>query len=206
MNVQIGTIVKWNDNKGFGFIRPKSGGKDVFGHVSEYSKAHKKPSEGLKVNYFLSTDPRGRKCAVDIRPVSGHKNNGREVKQKGLTLLLNSILLFSLGILYSFKLIPFHIIGLYLAVSAITFFFYAKDKNAAQRGTWRTPESTLHLLALLGGWPGAAFAQAYLRHKSKKLSFRIVYWGTIIANCFGLYWVTTTEGQFWLSRVLQNIS
>lgn len=206
MNVQTGTIVKWNENKGFGFIKPKSGGKDIFAHISEYSKAHKMPNEGLKVNYFLSTDPRGRKCAVEIRPLSGHKNNGRELRQKGTAFFLSSLLVCALGTLYILKHIPPHIIGIYLVISIITFFFYANDKNAAQQGKWRTAESTLHLLALLGGWPGAAIAQAYLRHKSKKLSFRIVYWLTIIGNCIGLYWLTTPDGQTWVNRILQNIN
>ncbi|WP_447776674.1 DUF1294 domain-containing protein [Variovorax boronicumulans] len=39
----------------------------------------------------------------------------------------------------------------YLAMSAITFVAYGREKSAARRGAWRTRESTLHLQALLGG-------------------------------------------------------
>ncbi|MDQ2151108.1 DUF1294 domain-containing protein [Alcaligenaceae bacterium C4P045] len=39
----------------------------------------------------------------------------------------------------------------YLAMSAITFVAYGRDKSASRRGAWRTRESTLHLPALLGG-------------------------------------------------------
>jgi len=39
-------------------------------------------------------------------------------------------------------------------------------------GRWRTPETTLHLLELLGGWPAAWLTQHMLRHKSRKPGFR----------------------------------
>ena len=45
----------------------------------------------------------------------------------------------------------------------------------AQLGAWRTQESTLHMLALTGGWPGAALAQQIFRHKSSKKTFRRVF-------------------------------
>ena len=44
-------------------------------------------------------------------------------------------------------------------LNLLTYFAYWNDKNAAQANRWRTPESTLHLLALLGGWPAAWWAQ-----------------------------------------------
>ena len=62
-----------------------------------------------------------------------------------------------------------------LALSALTFVAYALDKHAAQTGRWRTPESTLHLLELAGGWPGAWIAQQVLRHKSSKRAYRVVF-------------------------------
>ncbi len=70
----------------------------------------------------------------------------------------------------------------YLLLSTLTFAIYAKDKKAAEQGKWRTPEKTLHLLSLLGGWPGAFLAQDKFRHKSKKRMFIAVLWLTVIAN------------------------
>lgn len=201
--MKTGTIKTWSESKGFGFIYPKSGGKDVFAHISGYSKAHKRPYKGLQVHYSLSTDPKGRQCAVEIRPAKGHKNNGHELRQKSFAILLAAIMASALGLLYSFKFITFPVIAMYTGLSLITFIIYAKDKSAAQQGEWRTPESTLHTLALLGGWPGAALAQGYLRHKSKKFTFRVIYRGTVIVNCIGLYWITTPNGQAWISKILQ---
>ncbi|MGB2047801.1 MAG: DUF1294 domain-containing protein, partial [Psychrobacter celer] len=78
---------------------------------------------------------------------------------------------------------------------------YAKDKAAAQNGDWRTPESTLHILSALGGWVGALVAQTYLRHKSQKPEFRIVYYLTVIINLAGLLFVIMGGGLALLSEL-----
>ena len=64
----------------------------------------------------------------------------------------------------------------YVVMSVFTFVAFAWDNRSAARGRWRTPEATLHLLELLGGFPGALVAQRILRHKSYKLSYRLVLW------------------------------
>ena len=83
----------------------------------------------------------------------------------------------------------------YIAVSFITFLVYAFDKSKAKKGEWRTQESTLHLLGLIGGWPGAALAQEVLRHKSKKTKFRIIFWLTVLINIAVLGWFTSTQSE-----------
>lgn len=83
----------------------------------------------------------------------------------------------------------------YGALSLVCFVLYAIDKSAAVNGRWRTPESTLHLLALAGGWPGAILAQQWLRHKSSKLAFRIVFWCTVALNMGAFMWLAR-----WLHR------
>lgn len=74
----------------------------------------------------------------------------------------------------------------YLILSVVTFIIYAFDKSAAEQHRWRIQEKTLHLLSLLGGWPGAWIAQRMLRHKTQKLPFQIVYWATVGFNLAGL--------------------
>ncbi len=64
----------------------------------------------------------------------------------------------------------------YAVLSLVTFVAYTLDKRAARRGRPRTPEVTLHLLELLGGWPGAFVAQRLIRHKNAKISYQIVFW------------------------------
>ncbi len=77
-----------------------------------------------------------------------------------------------------------------------TIFAYAFDKNAAERGWWRTKEDTLHLLALAGGWPAAWLAQQLMRHKTNKQSFQSAYWWTVWLNCAGLaVWIVWLHGK-----------
>lgn len=205
MNIENGVISNWNEEKGFGFITPNPGGKSLFFHIKDYSYRHKRPIKNLEVQYYTSTDLKGRMCAIDVAPIKGHNNNGRELQQKFFSIVLFSAFSFVLYYLFESKLIPIELIGLYAIMSVAAFLMYAKDKNAAEWGKWRTTESTLHTLSLLGGWPGAKIAQSFLRHKSKKLSFRITYWVTVTANCGVLYWLVTPKGSMCLKSILKNI-
>lgn len=74
------------------------------------------------------------------------------------------------------------LVAVYVGVSVMAFLAYALDKSAAKRGSWRTSESMLHLLGLLGGRPGALLAQQWMRHKSSKPSFVAAFWFTVFAN------------------------
>jgi uncharacterized membrane protein YsdA (DUF1294 family) len=80
------------------------------------------------------------------------------------------------------------VLAIYLAASLLAYLVYAYDKSAARRQQWRIPERNLHLIALLGGWPGALLAQQRLRHKSKKGEFLLVFWATVALNCGLLWW------------------
>lgn len=82
--------------------------------------------------------------------------------------------------------LPPAIAWLYAGASVLMLVLYAWDKAAAQRGTWRTRERTLHLVALFGGWPGALLAQDRYRHKTRKASFQWLFWFTVLANCAAL--------------------
>jgi uncharacterized membrane protein YsdA (DUF1294 family) len=80
-----------------------------------------------------------------------------------------------------------------ISLCALTFLVYSFDKNAAQRGQWRTQENTLHLLSALGGWPGAWLAQQMLRHKTRKTTFQVAYWFSVVAH-----WAALLGWLFWL--------
>ncbi|MCJ2020759.1 MULTISPECIES: cold-shock protein [unclassified Methylobacterium] len=58
----IGTVKWFNDTKGFGFIQPDDGGKDVFVHISAVERAGMNNLvEGQKVSYEMETDRRSGK-------------------------------------------------------------------------------------------------------------------------------------------------
>jgi uncharacterized membrane protein YsdA (DUF1294 family) len=73
-----------------------------------------------------------------------------------------------------------------LVMSIVAFIAYAKDKRAAHSPEGeeedRIPESTLHGLALLGGWPGALLAQQMLHHKRDQRVFRLMFWLSVVGN------------------------
>jgi len=89
--------------------------------------------------------------------------------------------------------LPFVVLVAYIAASCVAYLVYVADKAASLQGQWRTPESTLHFLSLVGGWPGAMVAQRTLRHKTQKQSFQVTYWAAVALNCvvFGCLWVAT---------------
>jgi uncharacterized membrane protein YsdA (DUF1294 family) len=90
----------------------------------------------------------------------------------------------SLWVCYrSANLIPLLV---YVLMGVGTFLLYRVDKNRAIQGQWRIPESSLQLCALFGGWSGALFAQQYLRHKNRKVSFQLVFW--LIVSVHLLVW------------------
>lgn len=67
-----------------------------------------------------------------------------------------------------------------LAMSVACFAAYGIDKRRANLKKHRISEKRLHLLEILGGWPGAVLGQQMFRHKTIKISFRLVLW-TIIS-------------------------
>ena len=95
----------------------------------------------------------------------------------------------------------FLLIAIYAISSVITYLVYAIDKHAARKGAWRIPEAQLHLLALIGGWPGAMLAQHIVRHKSKKPSFRFVFWITAVLNSAAAIWLLSPKGAVMLTAL-----
>jgi cold shock protein len=67
--MSIGTVKWFNVQKGFGFIQPDDGGKDVFVHISAVERAGMQTlAEGQKVSYEMETDRRsGKQSAGDLR-------------------------------------------------------------------------------------------------------------------------------------------
>lgn len=87
--------------------------------------------------------------------------------------------------------LPWLVGGAYLITSLSCFVAYALDKSAARNGAWRTPERTLLLLGLVGGWPGGLLAQQWLRHKTAKRAFQHMFWFTVVANVAGFLWLSS---------------
>lgn len=179
-----------------------TGGERIFIHISAFQNPRRRPSLDQIVTYTPSTDKKGRACAVEAT-LSGDRlkmkwpNDGSRMQIKSAAVFLTLATVVTL-----LGRIPLQIFGLYPVLSLVTYFAYALDKSAARKGAWRTKESTLHLLSLLGGWPGALLAQQKLRHKSSKQEFRVVFWVTVLVNCSVFLWLLTGSGQ----QFIQDLS
>ncbi|AZQ82761.1 DUF1294 domain-containing protein [Colwellia sp. Arc7-635] len=194
-----GKLTQWRADKAFGFIAPNSGGSDVFIHKTAFANKKRIPQVNDMITFSITKDRDGRYCACDAT-FSGEslkQSNNKQINKFSIylavTFLATIVSSFYLG--YS----PVKLMAIYFGLSTLTFVIYATDKSKAQREVWRTPESTLHLLALAGGWPGAALAQQYLRHKSSKLAFRRVFWATVMINLGLVIWLHSPTGIKYLS-------
>ena len=84
---------------------------------------------------------------------------------------------------------PCAVLAWYALMSLVTLALYWRDKRAAVAGMWRTPECTLHLFELLGGWPGALIGQKKLRHKCSKVPYQVEFWIVVMLNVLGLLYL-----------------
>ena len=120
---------------------------------------------------------------------------GKENNIRTLTLSLSVIFIHFIIAAYFLGYVPQTVLLTYLIMSLITYIVYGVDKSKAKRKVWRIRESTLHLLALMGGWPGAAIAQQVFRHKINKVTFKIIFWFIIAFNIAALSLFISSQGR-----------
>jgi uncharacterized membrane protein YsdA (DUF1294 family)/cold shock CspA family protein len=188
-----GTLVEWNDDRGFGFLEPAGGGERAFCHISQFALKTRRPKLGERLTYAVTRDERGRWRASQIKPLNALQRVKKAKVSSPVSpwvAVIGSIafLLIVAGLAVIGRL-PVFVPIVYLALSLITIVAYAFDKSAAMNRRWRTQESTLNLLALLGGWPGAWISQLLFRHKTKKSSFIVIFVLCVILNLAFLTWV-----------------
>jgi uncharacterized membrane protein YsdA (DUF1294 family)/cold shock CspA family protein len=194
-----GKIISWNNDKAYGFIAPtnsktinnRASGTHVFIHKSAILNKTRKPVTGDIITFSLSKDKQGRPCAIDAT-FSGEKLAKKySPLSETLPIYLAGVFIFGLLISYLKFLLPTWIFVLYTSTSVISVVMYIIDKSNAKRGEQRIPEITLHLMAIIGGWPGAAIAQQTLRHKNRKQSFKVGFWLTVLFNLACFVWFIT---------------
>jgi uncharacterized membrane protein YsdA (DUF1294 family)/cold shock CspA family protein len=199
-----GKITSWNDDKGFGFITPNTGGKRVFVHINAFGNRTRRPEVNQTVTFALSTDKQGRPCAVKATLAGDRLTQQSQQANGSISIIVAALFLAIVGAAVLTDKIPSLVFVIYMAASLLTFIMYAADKSAAKKGLWRTKESTLHVLSLAGGWPGALVAQQKLRHKSKKQSFRSVFWVTVMLNFAAFIWLLTPTGTATLHSLVAS--
>ncbi|HEX6920639.1 MAG TPA: DUF1294 domain-containing protein [Actinomycetes bacterium] len=98
-------------------------------------------------------DERNRARASEVRYVGAVPAS--RAGASGIPLALATAALFFtllLGLLVLDE-VPVMLLAAYGLLSGVAFLMYGADKSAAVQGRWRTSESTLHTIALVGGWP-----------------------------------------------------
>lgn len=160
--VKNGRVVKWTDERGFGFILPDEGGDTVFVHISGFLPAARRPVEGDVVTFQVDRGDRRTK-AVNVRLKALPLPDTVVVSYGVGVLFLTVWALYALGLIHLNNPIK-----MYLVMSVITFGFYYVDKKRAEAKRWRIHSTTLHVLEAIGGWPGALLAMSMLRHLTRK--------------------------------------
>ena len=231
---QDGEVLRFDAERGFGFIATADGQRNIFFHVRDY-RADTVPRAGERVRFErIEVGGKGPR-AMAVQPLTGARSGTAPARRPntadrtaarlpsqrsaprarpdvdtpsradrptdrrrpidrvpqgldGQPVLFSIALLVWVGLLGAitwrgiWPVSAVAVLGGLVLLNIATFMVYAFDKNAAEQGRWRTPESQLHLLALLGGWPAAWLAQRALRHKSRKQPFLTTYVVTILLN------------------------
>ncbi len=185
-----GTLVKWNDERGFGFIEPSQGGQEIFVHIKTFPAGTGRPAVGQQLVFEVETGPNGKKRAVSVQyPVQPRGGARPRSESPAPWTLARVVAIPAFLAVYVYVVLRWGfqppVLLTYVIFSLVAFLAYALDKSAAVAGRWRTPESTLHLLTLAGGWPGALLAQQLLRHKTTKESFIVAFWLSVLLNVAG---------------------
>jgi uncharacterized membrane protein YsdA (DUF1294 family)/cold shock CspA family protein len=184
-----GRLKMWNDEKGFGFIAPDSGGRDVFLHIHALPNGSARPVVGDSLAYDLGVDEHQRP-----RAVRAHLDGGRLLwSGKSLALAVAGAFFAALALGVWRGRIAVALLIVFAVMSGVAFVVYAIDKSRAQRGDRRIPEAVLHLLAIFCGWPGALLAQQWLRHKNRKLLFQLIFWIIVLVHI--AFWVLLAPGR-----------
>jgi uncharacterized membrane protein YsdA (DUF1294 family)/cold shock CspA family protein len=192
-----GKLKTWNEERAFGFIEPASGNQEIFVHITAFKNRTIRPKVGQQVTFEVELNSDGKKRAYAVeseltltagrnRPIN---RNAGQLGRGGYWAILFFLVIYLF--IAKIWLIPNWVAWLYFGCSVVTFLVYAWDKSAAKSGSWRTSESTLITLGLIGGWPGAILAQQTLRHKSSKAAFLTLFWFTVILN-IAVFIVATT--------------
>jgi uncharacterized membrane protein YsdA (DUF1294 family)/cold shock CspA family protein len=197
-----GKITTWKDEQGFGFIAQNGGGPRVFVHVKSFTGSATRPAENDVVTYELTVNEKGQPRAANVAFVRDFASRVSPHRLGMSSLIAAFGFLGIVAMTVLFGKLPFVVFGAYVGMTVLAFVAYAIDKSAARNNRWRIKESTLHMLGVAGGWPGALVAQQFYRHKSKKPAFQAAFWFTVVVNCAVLGWLLSSSGANLLQTIL----
>lgn len=177
-------MVAWETDRGFGFVQ-RSGAPDLFLHIKAFPLGTPAPSLGDEVTFEVEVRDDGKLRAARARPAGVPY----VMPLRPTSPIVGAVAILAFAAIYVLVAVfwgpvPLWVLFYYLVVSAITFGCYAIDKSAARLKRRRVAETSLIILGMLGGWPGAILAQQVLRHKTVKRTFLAVFWLSVLINVF----------------------
>lgn len=93
-----GTLTKWNDERGFGFISPAQGSDELFVHISAFARDGGRPQIGELISFETETGPNGKRRAIRVmragQQLASHRRGAstRAAQSSGLTMIASGLL------------------------------------------------------------------------------------------------------------------
>lgn len=190
-----GTVVKFDDKKGFGFIQLDGQAEQVFVHASAVITAGRL-AQGQRVTFDVTASPKGPRASnVVVAGAAAKPAQSRSTAPFSPYLLFGGLAVIDTVIVMVLGMFVFSLAWLWaylIAINVTTLILYAYDKAVAGSGKVRVPERILHLAELFGGTPAGFVGQSVLHHKSVKGSYQLNFWLIVVVQALiiiGLYWL-----------------
>ncbi|MDO5638517.1 MAG: DUF1294 domain-containing protein [Neisseria sp.] len=210
-----GEVVRWEDDKGYGFIQ--SGTQSVFFHISAYHYRQQRPQLGEAVSFFCNfpaEQGEKQRAARVVRQQDEHALNQHEAlagaeRKSGCRSMLCAIpgLVYLAAVAFFFWPLALAYLAISLAATAL----YGYDKTVARKRAGRSGyagrirESTLLTAGMCGGWPGALAARHWFNHKTTKQPFVTYFWLTAAANAALTAWLLHSGMREKLAALLPGL-
>jgi cold shock CspA family protein len=150
-----GTLSKWNNDTGSGFITPKRGGQDIRVDISAFPEDGQRPQLHEKLSFNVTTDSNGEKMATQIvrmsRKINAPQQSVSPRKRINTTPLIASLALFVAVLAYGY-------IGLYTDTDKST------EKAASRNATQGAPSFTCDGRTLCSQMTSCEEAQFFLHN------------------------------------------
>ena len=174
--IETGTVIRFNQSKGFGFIKVEDLDEDVFFHQDNFPEEIE-PTLNQVVEFTVVEGKKGL-SAKQIEVIS-------EPTDPFKFYYLAALGIYSLATVgsityHSLDLVTSHFIGVNIAC----FILMGFDKGAAKAGSLRVPEPVIYVLGALGGTPGILLSANIFRHKTQKARFNLILFSILFAQIF----------------------